>query len=51
MPDKEQKKDELGKDDLEVEPLADEALESVSGGGSSDGCCSCSNCSKEEQQL
>jgi hypothetical protein len=34
-------------DDLEIEPLSDDALESVAGGKSSDGdnCCSCSNCS------
>ena len=49
MPDKEQKKGELGKDDLEVEPLSDEALDTVAGGGaSSNGCCSCSGCSKED---
>ena len=29
----------------EIEPLSDEALEDVSGGDSSDGCCSCSSCS------
>jgi len=34
-------------DNLEIEPLSDEALELVGGGDSSDGpvCCSCSNCS------
>jgi hypothetical protein len=34
-------------DNLEIEPLSDEALETVAGGKSSDGpaCCSCSNCS------
>lgn len=34
-------------DDLEIEPLSDEALESVAGGKSSDGpkCCSCASCS------
>jgi hypothetical protein len=33
-------------DDLEIEPLSDEALELVAGGRSSDGnmCCSCRNC-------
>ena len=48
----------LGKiDDLEIEPLTDEALESVAGGSSTDStfdpvagdscssCCSCSSCS------
>lgn len=41
-------KDELNTlDNLEIEPLTDDALESVAGGGSSDGrnCCSCSGCS------
>lgn len=34
-------------DGLEIEPLSDEALESVAGSGSSDGnnCCSCDGCS------
>jgi len=34
-------------DNLEIEPLSDEALEAVAGGKSSCGpqCCSCSNCS------
>jgi len=34
-------------DDLEIEPLSDEALELVAGGISSDGakCCSCRHCS------
>jgi hypothetical protein len=34
-------------DNLEIEPLSDEALETVAGGKSSDGpaCCSCSSCS------
>jgi hypothetical protein len=33
-------------DELEIEPLSDEALELVAGGGSSDGnmCCSCRHC-------
>ena len=33
-------------DDLEIEPLSDEALELVAGGASSDGnmCCSCRHC-------
>lgn len=37
--------------DVEIEPLSDEALESASGGvadlqdGSSNSCCSCSSCS------
>lgn len=37
---------------LEIEPLTDEALESVAGGGSSDGpaCCSCSSCSNAPAQ-
>jgi hypothetical protein len=37
-------------DDLEIEPLSDEALEAVAGGGSSDGpvCCSCKSCSNVE---
>lgn len=36
-------------DDLEIEPLSDEALEDVAGGGSSDGpvCCSCKRCSND----
>jgi hypothetical protein len=36
-------------DDLEIEPLSDEALELVAGGKSSDGtnCCSCKHCSVE----
>ena len=29
----------------EIEPLSDEALEDVSGGDSSSGCCSCDSCS------
>ena len=40
-------RDDLAKmDDLEIEPLSDEALESVAG-GTSGGCCTCSgdNCS------
>jgi hypothetical protein len=34
-------------DELEIEPLSDEALEAVAGGSSSDGpvCCSCKSCS------
>lgn len=38
-------------DDLEIEPLSDEALEAVAGGGSSDGpvCCSCKGCSNVDQ--
>jgi hypothetical protein len=34
-------------DNLDIEPLSDEALELVGGGASSDGpvCCSCDNCS------
>jgi hypothetical protein len=34
-------------DNLDIEPLSDEALELVGGGSSSDGpvCCSCDNCS------
>lgn len=34
-------------DNLEIDPLSDEALEMVSGGKSSTGhvCCSCDNCS------
>ena len=34
-------------DELEIEPLSDEALELVAGGKSSSGpqCCSCNNCS------
>lgn len=36
-------------EDLEIEPLSDEALELVAGGKSSDGnsCCSCKSCSYE----
>jgi hypothetical protein len=36
-------------DNLEIEPLSDEALEMVAGGKSSDGpqCCSCSDCSNK----
>ena len=36
-------------EDLEIEPLSDEALELVAGGKSSDGnaCCSCKHCSIE----
>ena len=42
---KEKKQESIEK--LEIETLSDEALETVAGGGSSDGpsCCSCSNCS------
>lgn len=38
-------------EDLEIEPLSDEALELVAGGKSSDGetCCSCSCCSNENE--
>jgi len=52
MADREKTKDESEKpDDLEVEPLSDESLDSVAGGGtSSDGCCSCANCSKDLEQ-
>ncbi len=39
-------------DDLNVEPLSDEALEDVAGGAiapsSSNSCCSCSSCSAAE---
>lgn len=37
-------------DDLEIQPLSDEALELVAGGKSSDGdgCCSCSCCSNTD---
>ena len=40
-------------DQMEIEPLADEALEMVAGGKSSDGpqCCSCSNCSNRPKEL
>lgn len=49
-------KDEKTKNDvdnLEIEPLSDEALESVAGGSSSDGpsCCSCSSCSNSTRDL
>jgi hypothetical protein len=39
-------------DNLNVEPLSDEALELVGGGSSSDGpvCCSCDNCSNGPKQ-
>ena len=43
-------RDDLAKmDDLEIEPLSDEALESVAG-GTSGGCCTCSgdNCSSSK---
>ena len=38
-------------DNLEIEPLSDEALELVGGGASSDGpsCCSCTDCSNGTQ--
>jgi len=38
-------------DNLDIEPLSDEALELVGGGASSDGpvCCSCSGCSNNPQ--
>lgn len=40
-------------DELEIEPLSDEALEAVAGGGSSDGpvCCSCKCCSNGNRSL
>jgi hypothetical protein len=40
-------------DGIEIEPLSDEALETVAGGKSSDGpaCCSCSNCSNKPKEL
>ena len=40
-------------DNLEIEPLSDEALESVAGGtsdGSSGSCCSCCGCSSSTTQ-
>lgn len=38
---------------MEIEPLSDEALETVAGGKSSDGpsCCSCSNCSNRPKEI
>lgn len=38
-------------DDLEIESLSDEALESVAGGSSTDGpvCCSCDDCSDDDE--
>lgn len=43
-------KDRFDIAELEIEPLSDEALESVAGGASSDGpaCCSCKRCSNVE---
>ena len=41
VPNQETEKDKKA----EIEPLSDEALEDVSGGDSSDGCCSCTACS------
>lgn len=43
----EKKKNLEAIEDLEIEPLSDEALELVAGGKSSDGnsCCSCDHCS------
>lgn len=43
------KKDLAPIDNLEIEPLSDEALELVAGGKSSDGpsCCSCEQCSND----
>jgi hypothetical protein len=40
-------------DNLEIEPLSDEALETVAGGKSSDGpaCCSCDNCSNPPKKV
>lgn len=40
-------------DALEIEPLSDEALETVAGGKSSDGqqCCSCEDCSNRPKQI
>jgi hypothetical protein len=40
-------------DDLEIEPLSDEALELVAGGRSSDGpvCCSCKHCTSGTQPV
>jgi hypothetical protein len=43
-----------GIDNLEIEPLSDEALESVAGGasdGSSGSCCSCCACSGSGEEL
>jgi hypothetical protein len=49
MSEKDQEKDGLADvNNLEIEPLSDEALESVAGGlsdGSSGSCCSCCGCS------
>jgi hypothetical protein len=41
----------LDLNDIEIEALSDEALESVAGGSSSDGpqCCSCLACSRPPQ--
>jgi hypothetical protein len=45
----EHEKDQMAEiDNIEIEPLSDDALESVAGGtsdGSSGSCCSCCNCS------
>jgi hypothetical protein len=46
-------------DDLQIEPLSDDVLESVAGAGTSSGCvsstgpacCSCSNCSNGGETL
>lgn len=48
----EPKKDELTSiDNMEIEPLSDDALESVAGGSSTGpSCCSCSNCSRPALQ-
>jgi hypothetical protein len=38
-------------DDLEIEPLSDEALEEVAGGGSKgNACCSDNNCSNKPKE-
>lgn len=39
--------------DVEIEPLSDEALEDVAGGeaAGSSNCCSCSNCSTTEPSI
>lgn len=48
----EQKEPQVGVDEVEIEPLSDESLDTVAGGlrdadadGSSSGCCSCLACS------
>jgi hypothetical protein len=50
MPENEPRQDDLGIENVEIEPLSDEALDSVAGGmidaaaGEGDSCCTCCSC-------